>query len=217
MKKLTRLNNEESKKLLSKYEHIIYLESRKKRPIPGVDAEDLEQICREKILANIHKFDSNKSSEKTWICKIIKNAIGSKRQNLLRQKRINHLDGEISFDIPLDEEHMRLSEFENNTPEDLTSVLQTIAYLKKNLPEESQEIIKRELPNSLWEKIIPSSIDDKDKIKNKNEILVSSIFSSLEEGEIKILTQIADTLYRFLFFEKRQIIGREFTEDVVLR
>jgi len=216
MKMLTNLSNQEATEFLQKYEHIIYLESRKRTRLPGIDFEDIEQICREKILTSLPSFDSNKSSEKTWVCKVIKNAIKSLWQQALRKKRMAFVDNSFKNDISFNENQHISFLSPSSTPEEYVIVCQALAYLKENMPNENKALISESLIEDLWKKIEPTTKNHKSKIKLKSKIRVDSIISGLEENEIKLLTQIADAFVRLIGFDREQILEREFTEDVMI-
>jgi len=211
MKKLTQLSNDEATCFLNKYNQVIFYEIKKRRPLPGIDFDDLQQMCREKLLETIHLYDKDKSAEKTWVHHVVRNTLNSVRRKSLQKRKVNHINDEPVYDIPIDDIHITVAE--KNTPENYLEVLQALQFLKKNLPQESFNLIKKELIPKLSEEINTKDTKLKE-VKPKNDFTIWDISSALPENEIKILSQIAHVFAKYLGFEKTQIACREKSMDL---
>jgi hypothetical protein len=211
MKKLTKLSNNEATSFLNKYDQIIFYETRKRKPLPGIDLDDLQQMCREKLLENIHLYDKDKATEKTWVHYIVKNTLNSIRRKSLQRKKVNYIGDEPVYDIPISNTHVMV--VEKHTPEDYLEVLQALQFLKKNLSPESFDLIKKELIPSLSKKINTEDTKFK-KVKTKDDFTIWNVASGLPLNEIKILSQIAHVFTKYLGFERTQIASREKTIDL---
>ena len=239
--KLTYLNDFEADEFLKKYNKIIFLESRKRTQLPGIGREDLEQACKERLLAGFHTFDENKSSEKTWAVSVIKKTLNGIWNHAFKKKRVCMVPDENGVDKPVRDKSIEycrpsredLSFIEtykepqgNNqpiygtttfSPEEYLEVLQTLKFLKTKLSSEAYNLVEKELIpgiNQLIEEDI--SLETDYSIKEIEKYEIYSIFSNLKEKEIQTLSQIANFFINVLGFEKEQILGRTKTVDIII-
>ena len=172
---LTSLTNDEAKKLLNKYEYIIYRESVSRAYLAGMSSADLMQECRIRILKGYKTFDPDKGTERNWAISVIKKTLNGIWKHQLRNKRVPKImtnEGEV---VPIRHLSFRqnteqtsnngeslgmLSEgsySEINSPEltrfgttnflqdEYIDLLKKLKLIKNNLPEEAYLVIKEEL------------------------------------------------------------------------
>jgi len=239
--KMTFLDNEEADKFLKKYNKIIFLESRKRTQLPGIGREDLEQACRERLLAGFHSFDENKSSEKTWVVSVIKKTLNSIWNQAFQKKRVNRTLDENYEEIPirdfsidsikhLGEDSLPFVEtykgppdgrpaFGTTTfsPEEYLTVLQALQFLKTKLSEEAYGLIKKELIPDLDEYLIKNpNLKSDYEIEGLDKYEIYTLENRVNKGEkeIQLLSQIASFFVHVLGFNKEEILGRPDSVDI---
>ena len=181
-KKLTALNNDEAKAFLQRYEAIIYAESHRRSQLTGMDADDLMQECRFKLLGGYHQYDKERGSERNWAISVIKKRLDGIWKHQLRDKRVPKRINRDGDSIPIRSltygNGVRESqEFEygneiyddtytgkyagpypifgttNFSQDEHLEALSYLKLLKSNLPKESYSLIRDELLPDLEEQI----------------------------------------------------------------
>jgi hypothetical protein len=205
---LTSLTNEEAKKLLAKFESIIYRESVNRSHLAGMSSVDLMQECRIRILQGYKTFDPDRGSERNWGISVIKKTLNGIWKQQLRNKRVPKImnsDGEIvpirhlSFRINTDktvndgEFSGQLSECSysgKNCPEitrfgttnfsqdEYVDLINKLKLMKENLPEEAYSVIKEELFSKI------EDLEREIKSGNKDSASPANKARPLEDFEI---------------------------------
>ena len=238
------MSNDEAKKFLKKYDQLIFLESRKRTQLVGIATEDLMQECRIRLLSGFSTFDKNRSSEKTWVTHVIKKTLNGIWGQAFKKKRVNTIndqgksipikDFNIDPTIRDGERHLSVTETYKGSPdgrpafgtatynpEECLQVLEALKFLKSKLPQESYELIKKELIPTVEQCIEPEIKFKKIKYEPtppesyKENIVSLNPESGLDLWETQLMTQIADFFIDALGFNKRTIYGRMKTLDIV--